>query len=244
MFAKANNLTGRAKMKKIIISLSIIAAVAALAVIGTVAFFSDTETSTGNVLQAGALDLKVDSTCKYNGQPVADCTWPSRDLSTEKFFNFTDVKPGDDGEDTVSLYVDNDAWLRLVITPTLDSDVSCTEPELVAESGCTAQGAGELRPQLLFKVWLDNGVGTGFACDNIQNGAEPTIISEGPINFEEETWNLKDYNGAYLPENTTTCFGIAWQLPSTVGNDAQTDTFVFNASFQVQQVRNNLNPVW
>ena len=31
------------------------------------AFFSDTETSAGNALVAGALDLKIDNTCYYNG---------------------------------------------------------------------------------------------------------------------------------------------------------------------------------
>jgi len=48
--------------KKIILSLSVIGIVAAIAIGGTVAFFSDTETSAGNILVAGSLDLKVDHT--------------------------------------------------------------------------------------------------------------------------------------------------------------------------------------
>jgi len=48
-------------MKKILISLSIIGAVAAIAVGGTIAYFSDTETSTGNTFTAGTLDLTVDA---------------------------------------------------------------------------------------------------------------------------------------------------------------------------------------
>lgn len=44
--------------KKILISLSVIGAVAAIAVGGTIAYFSDTETSTGNTFTAGELDLK------------------------------------------------------------------------------------------------------------------------------------------------------------------------------------------
>ncbi|MDD5433725.1 MAG: TasA family protein [Candidatus Pacebacteria bacterium] len=49
--------------KKIIISLAIIGIVGAIAVGGTVAYFTDTETSTGNTFTAGTLDLKVDSEC-------------------------------------------------------------------------------------------------------------------------------------------------------------------------------------
>src|SRR4030042_1466539 len=45
--------------KKLIISLSIIGVVAAIAVGSTIAYFSDTETSTGNTFTAGTLDLKV-----------------------------------------------------------------------------------------------------------------------------------------------------------------------------------------
>ncbi len=46
--------------KKIIISLSVIGVVAAIAIGGTIAYFNDTETSTGNVFVAGSIDLKVD----------------------------------------------------------------------------------------------------------------------------------------------------------------------------------------
>jgi spore coat-associated protein N len=67
-------------MKKIILSLSAIALVAVVAVSATTALFSDTETSTGNTISAGTLDLSV------NGEnPV-----------TSKF-TLADVKPGDSG---------------------------------------------------------------------------------------------------------------------------------------------------
>ncbi|MBP7061187.1 MAG: SipW-dependent-type signal peptide-containing protein, partial [Candidatus Moranbacteria bacterium] len=61
--------------KKIVMSLSVIAAVAAIAVGGTMALFSDTETSNGNIFTAGSIDLKVDHTkATYDGQPcVGNC---------------------------------------------------------------------------------------------------------------------------------------------------------------------------
>ncbi len=46
-------------MKKIILSLAIVGIVGAVAIGGTIAYFSDTETSTGNTFTAGTLDLKT-----------------------------------------------------------------------------------------------------------------------------------------------------------------------------------------
>ncbi len=246
-------------MKKIILSVSIIAVVAAVVFGVTTAFFSDTETSTGNTFTAGALDLKVDNTCYYNkvadgvpNCPWADSSWSLTDLQNgvQKFFNFSDIKPGDFGEDTVSLHVDNDAWLRIVIDQAVDTEgnPACTEPEsateYVSETDKCPHATGELRPQLLFSIWIDNGAGGkehgGVACDNIKNGNEGIMgIEKRPINAGGETWNPS----AFLLKGTT-CFGIAWELPLTVGNNAQTDVFGFNASFQVQQVRNNPQPQW
>ena len=53
-------------MKKILLSMSMIAVVAVVAIGATGAFFSDTETSTGNTFTAGAIDLTVDSEQHYN----------------------------------------------------------------------------------------------------------------------------------------------------------------------------------
>ncbi len=58
--------------KKLIISLSIIGAVAAIATGVTIALFSDTETSAGNIFVAGTMDLKVDH--KYSMYNGDECT--------------------------------------------------------------------------------------------------------------------------------------------------------------------------
>ena len=182
-------------MKKIIISMSIIGAVAAVAVGATTAFFSDTETSTGNTFTAGSIDLKVDSNCHYynivdfdgdepiyrdlgcgqvgtNGVGVGQ--WDETDLQDgiHKFFSFADIKPGDKGEDTISLHVyDNDAWGKIVMGLTNDLDNSCTEPEGEAEPLCEDDNDGELLEAMLpgFSMWLDQGSIPGF-----QNGGTGT----------------------------------------------------------------------
>lgn len=61
-------------MKKILLSLATILVVGGLVAGATTAFFSDTETSSGNIFVAGAIDLKVDHTRQtYNGVDCATC---------------------------------------------------------------------------------------------------------------------------------------------------------------------------
>ena len=61
-------------MKRILLSAGMIAVVGALAVGGTIAFYNDTETSTGNIFTAGSIDLTVDHTrASYNGEECETC---------------------------------------------------------------------------------------------------------------------------------------------------------------------------
>jgi len=61
--------------KKLIISLSIIGLVAVVAIGATIAYYNDTETSTGNIFTAGTLDLKVDHVKEtYNDADCKTCS--------------------------------------------------------------------------------------------------------------------------------------------------------------------------
>jgi len=61
--------------KKILISLTVIGVVAAIAIGGTIAYFNDTETSSGNIFTAGSIDLKVDHLAQtYNGEDCETCS--------------------------------------------------------------------------------------------------------------------------------------------------------------------------
>lgn len=63
------------KTKRILISLGIIGVVAAAVIGGTIAYFNDTETSTGNIFTAGSIDLKVDHVAQsYNGVDCKTCS--------------------------------------------------------------------------------------------------------------------------------------------------------------------------
>lgn len=246
-------------------SLSVIAAAAAAVVGGTGAFFSDTETSTGNVFTAGAIDLKVDSKQKYNGNECVDvnpavevfdykwqgsaaypvagtsCTgaWELTDLGpTNKFFDFNDVKPGDNGSNSISLHViNNDAWVCATVSGLTDLDNSLTEPETPVDADGLA--SGELKEAMVVTIWKDNGQGGGgVAGDNIQNGTEPTLYT-GPA--QAGTWALYDSTTGTGPLTgaTTAYLGVKWDLPLATGNEVQTDSLGANISFSVVQSRNN-----
>lgn len=314
-------------MKKILLSLGIIVFAVAGTAFGTGAFYGDVETSTGNTFTAGAIELMVDSVSHYNGmvcsdggtwQPSGDVpnfgepvgfpvqgspcegTWDETNLEggVHKFFYFTDLKPGDHGEDTISLHVyDNDAWGQFVITPTEDKDNSCTEPEIAAEIAnntvCDESGDdnGEIDDNLRFTAWLDQGEIPGFQCgdpdlgdtgakcnddptegDNIYQSYEGPYIWDNELIGNLGPFDLSDvfaYAYSYydcdvqsspighndyelchglaedgrMVGSTTYYFGLAWDLDlDGTGNEVQTDSYIADLTFRVEQHRNNPNP--
>src|SRR3989338_7572875 len=161
--------------KKIITSLSVIVAVSAIAIGATNAFLSDTETSSGNTFAAGAIDLKIDNESYYNGAVSALTSWVASDLGNGLlFFNFTDLKPDDEGEDTISLHVnDNDAYLCMDMTLTSNDDKSSNEPELYApdaQEDINNTWDGELAQNLQMFWWADDGDNVLEKYENILSG--------------------------------------------------------------------------
>ena len=235
--------------KKILVSLSVIAAVAAIAIGGTVAYFSDTETSTGNTFTAGSLDLKVDSTCHYWTDANADgqyedvvCdnfgNWSETDLGPAyKFFNFSDVKPGDKGENTISLKpVNNDAYICAYVMNLMNDDNGLTEPESIVDT-TNGVGNGELQQNIHLKIWKDNGDGNDYdPCDNVWEAGEQVLVEDTVIDNNNGAWFLGQITG-----NTKSCLGVAWNVPTTVGNVIQSDKVSADIMFYAEQVRNNPN---
>ena len=215
-------------MKKILLSISVLAFVGAVVAGATGAFFSDTETSTGNTFTAGAIDLKIDNTSFYlqnpNGTmiPSPGTTWTLKDLvaGTDFFFNFTDLKPGDIGEDTISLHVTNNpAWACVDVNITKNDDMDCTEPELTDDPTCqptpndTNLFDGELASELNFIFWNDDG-------DNVFEQEEKEIM-RGPASnvlgsgvawtlADAQTNNLGGDDGDPIDGSKTYYIGKAW----------------------------------
>lgn len=249
--------------------IAFVGAVAAASATG--AFFSDTETSTGNTFTAGAIDLLVDSEAHYNGSvctlvesdyiwvggdeyPVGlPCsgTWTETDLGpTYQFFTLGDIKPGDEGENTLSLHVeDNDAYMCAVISNVTDEENDVTEPETdLGDSG----PVGELSQELNFFAWEDNGEGDGEAGNNIWDAGEPALL-QGPASGVLDGVVYEMYGpGSPLAGDTTTYVGLYWCYGDitvdentlscsgeSVTNVSQTDSLTADISFYVEQARNN-----
>lgn len=187
-------MTNILSMQRVLLALGIIVFVGAAVVSATGAFFNDTETSTGNTFAAGDIDLQIDNesyVVDYNlPTPPVDPTgelaysaltsWELTDLiaGTHKFFNFHDLKPGDLGEDTISIHVgSNDGYLCAAARVTENSDENCTEPESTDENrACVDETLeingtnGDLASQLNFAFWRDDG-------DNVfESGEAPTEV--------------------------------------------------------------------
>jgi predicted ribosomally synthesized peptide with SipW-like signal peptide len=207
-------------MQRIILSVVFIAgAIGVIATGSTGAFFSDTEASTGNSFTAGAIDLKVDNESYYNMNKCAEVTpgvwqwqgsatypvpgttcstsWNLTDLTKGLlFFNFNDLKPNDQGEDTISLHVNNnDSYACMDMTLTSNDDNSSTGPELAA--GDTPDDPnntwdGELAQNIQMFWWADDG-------DNVYEQGEQALS-----NGVQTLYNLA----------TTTPFSVALADPT------------------------------
>lgn len=219
---------------KVLLSGAMILAAAAVVIGATFAFFSDTETSQDNTFVAGDIDLKIDNTSyaidhnipNFNGTPSGvlvasiNTSWTLRDLTVEKFFDFVDLKPGDIGEDTISVHVgSNDAWMCAAAQVTQDTDESCTDPELGDDPSCVPTATnGELDEEVNFAFWVDDG-------DNVFENDENTFLS-GPLSGlgQQGQITLADSLSSILgatnpiPGGTTFFIGKAWCFGEMTGN--------------------------
>src|SRR3990167_11128440 len=212
--------------KAILVGGATILAVAAIVAGATTAFFNDTETSTGNTFTAGAIDLGIDNTSYYNGVFNDETSWHltydmnENDEPGRLFFDFHDLKPGDWGEDTISLHVkDNDSWLCADVTLTSDDDNGLTEPE--GDDGDITPGPlgeGELADHVNFYWWADDGDNVfewveeetpeGIVCNPRAEGSEH-LLPAGPIG----ALNVGETAHVALADSLTNIWGDQGPLP-------------------------------
>ena len=128
--------------------------------------------SNENSIKEGELAGYFDVGCFFDGQPFG--TWEATDLGRQKFFNFADVKPGDRGEDTISLHTTGgDGCGEIIFKNIKDIGNDCTEPETqTKDPDCKKKEPGkiekhgELREAMEFSLWLDQGRTPGFQGQN------------------------------------------------------------------------------
>lgn len=198
-------------MRKTLASLTLIGLMAALIGAGSLAYFSDTETSTGNTFTAGTLDLKVED---KNGNLVdepLDLYWPA-------FIN--NMKPGDS----------EFWWIDVKNTGTVDGTLSLAfldfaeiggddcEPELALQGPGIADLGSAVSLQI---VYDDMGTPSG-SYEYLYNGALNGFSSGTPASFR-------------LEAGDTDWVWVSISLPASTGNRVMGDEVSFKSEFTLEQ---------
>jgi predicted ribosomally synthesized peptide with SipW-like signal peptide len=213
--------------KKLSISILAILLVGVLA-FGAVAYFSDTEASTGNTFTAGTLDLQLQN-------PV------------NLAFNLEKIKPGDQGDGKVTLHNAGNLSGDLIvkIQNLVEDENGVLEPE--TEAGDPG-GAGDLGLALKMAMFLDmNGDGAYNAGDIELEYSGNTNTTAGlqfssPRNYVGKDWSddlLADDMPSGLGPNSSVDLVILWQFPhdAYVKPDAiyMSDTLSFDINIELKQ---------
>lgn len=254
-------------MKKLFLSLTSFVFAGAILAGGTGAFLNDSQTSTGNTFASGLVTLQYDNESFATddlGKLAASTstTWSLSGLEGKLFYDFPDVKPGDIGEDTVSLHVNNNnswACMALKITGTSGNPAATSTPN-----------TGELQNDLQFALWGDDG-------DNVyETGEKIFAMGSASTLFAGQEWALADSahniwgaSGPLLGATTeyigeAWCFGTLTPAPvaqdgkgytgtngplvrgtgftcngAAIGDGAEGNSISLNVSFIAEQARNN-----
>ena len=169
---------------------------------GTVAYFNDTETSTGNTFEAGTLDLEVND----------ENPWTSTLISV------SNMKPGDAGEVTIKL--ENlgslDGYVCMWIKDVINSPGDTPEPEPTPDDG-------ELGANIKITIWQDDGDNVletdeevyvdGATLDSLNNTKVVTNkpLSAGGTVYIGFSWEIPSTVGSEIMDDSVT-FTIEFAL--------------------------------
>ena len=197
--------------KRILISLAIIGAVSAIVVGATTAYFSDTETLSGNTFTAGTLDLTVDDENPYTEHITVD-----------------NIKPGWARQwvfwlkNTGNL----DGKLSIEFSDIINNDNGLTEPESDVDS-TGGDGEGELGEYLEAASTLRHWVG-GQIVDQPEPFSWTKLNDLGGQTFTSYTLAADEADAQQ--------FILDLKLPLDVGNIVQSDSVEFDIIFKLEQV--------
>ncbi len=207
-------------MKKILLSLVLIGGVVASGVMATRAYFSDTETSAGNTISAGTIDISVD-----NENP-----WTKTYTS-----QWTDFKPGVVQEMTFVVKNDgeNPVVLRKMIGGYQFATGAKSEPECAAEVGtwnntdktCSGMSAedNDLSKVVVYSMTVTP-----------QDGSAVAVIPESWGKTLADVGSLWVPLGAVEPGKTL-AIKQTYRLKTDAGNQYQGDTMTYSVNLYAEQ---------
>jgi predicted ribosomally synthesized peptide with SipW-like signal peptide len=214
--------------KKILASMLIVAVVSTLLGAGTVAYFSDRETSKGNTFTVSTKspDLIV-------WWPVPPYNVPTTRYDDEigkplpTLFNIDDLQPGDSGETIchVNNIGDVDGILYFNIINVDNKENTCIDPEQKAGDDPTST-KGELGEYLLITVLYG---------DEKPGSIYYTAIDDVPLNNLEDNPQLLGELVHEGPGRDGKDIIIQWRLPTSTTNIVQSDTVTFDIVFILNQ---------
>lgn len=200
-------------MRRLLISTIIMLLMLSAIGTGTLAVYSDTETSTGNIFEAASINLKVGDT--------DPSTWN---------FSHNDVKPGDTGEEEVVLQNTGsiDGYLHINTSELINQDLGCNGPELAEDMTCgnPGDGEGELASSTNVRIYLDVNNNNVFDL----GGDVLVYYGTGRGALQGDEWNF------LLAAGSSVNVRMEWEIPALVGNVAQSDKLGFDLSFTLSQV--------
>ncbi len=216
-------------MKKMVVSLMVIASVLALIGGGVYAVLSDTETSTGNTFTAGTLNLQVGS--------ADPCT---------ETITVANLEPTDTGNAATWL-VKNLGSLsgNLTIAVSAITDNENTRSEVETAAGDTTDVGGELGALLKVAIWMDADKSGDWSSGDYylksdgtkvdwQSGTGlPTAAYDALDNYTETWTNVQTVAAVTDAGN----FRVEYDWPDGGAGDnvAQSDSCVFSITFTLNQ---------
>ena len=221
--------------KKILISLSVIGAVAAIAIGGTIAYFSDTETSTGNTFTAGTIDISVDNMNPWNE------TFTLADMkpSYVDYINFEIQNTGSDPNPV-------DVWKKITVTSETTGVES--EPECTEGGGCWDNSAkacdwhstgcqGTDKNDLSSAIWYDLYVEVLNASS--QKVWWQTIYPDGVKTIDDVygTDGIKEVYLGMIPAGYSMKVTQSYHMKGDTTNWAQGDQMTFDIALRAEQIQ-------
>ncbi len=211
--------------------------------------------NSGSTFDSKGLTLQIDSSATYDGAKVPSETWNMKTLvpGTDKFFNYSDIKPGDYGCNVISVHTEkNDAYECVDFNGLQNNDNGLNNPEIKAGDTTGGAGQGDLAQGLQFFGWIDNG--DGKYNPKTEQALFGTAAKSASVVLNNTSYALGDSkSGGSCKQNTTKYFATCWCAGtlsvdpkgnfscdgSTLGNRAQGDSVSLNVDVRAVVAADN-----
>lgn len=252
------NMLRTINIKYAALALGLVALVATASFLSTRAFFSDTETSAGNVFAAGSLDLMVGITGAGSDNDFDPKSIPGN----QSLFIFENLIPGATDTGYFRLESSQDAWACIAADVQVDLNGTPENGHLAQEqaAGDNSTAVGELQNYMEIAIWEANNNNTDGVVGTAENDTlrvmsllefangdyhalQDSATGDNPLlSGVEEQYEFAYCFGEFSNVTDVTNNGGTLVCDgSSAGNDAQTDSTEATIHFYAEQMLNNEN---